>query len=218
MIALQVKGTYPPLRASSLRRRHSYHSHVPQTSASCQLPGILRQGLKALAEKMEDRHQRFEEHGYAHHSQALQSSSSSTARGALDKRLTWPSHIDKDRKKAAQSLGVLDSLLNRSGLSVRNGVLLYMQLIRPTMDCACRIWRSAAWEPRQEASDASIQVSSRCYWCTGIATLFKCVLSADVKSVSEKCWLHTYCVRSFLVCSALQVFPSLCSQQCPVQQ
>jgi hypothetical protein len=149
----------------------------------------------------------------------FQSSSSSTARGALDKRLTWSSHIDRDRKKAAQSLGVLGSLLNRrSGHSVRNGVLLYMQFIRPTMDCACRIWRSAAWDPRQEASGASIQVSSRCYWCTGTATLFKCVLSADVKSVSEKCWLHTYCVRSFLVCSALQVFPSLCSQQCPVQQ
>jgi hypothetical protein len=26
----------------------------------------------------------------------------------------------------------------------------------------------------------------------GRATLFKCVLPAGVKSVSEKCWLHTY--------------------------
>jgi hypothetical protein len=50
------------------------------------------------------------------------------------------------------------------------------------------------------------------------ATLFKRVLSADVKSVSEKCWLHTYCVFSFVVSSALQDFPSLCPQPCPVQQ
>jgi hypothetical protein len=46
---------------------------------------------------------------------------------------------------AAQSLGVLGSLLNRTGvLSVRNIVLLYKQLIRPMMDYACPIWRSAA--------------------------------------------------------------------------
>jgi hypothetical protein len=42
-------------------------------------------------------------------------------------------------------LGMLGPLLNRrSGLSVRNGVLLYKQLIRPMMDCAYPILRSAA--------------------------------------------------------------------------
>jgi len=40
---------------------------------------------------------------------------------------------------------VLRLLLNRrSGLSIRNGVLLYEQLIRPTMDYWCPVWRSAA--------------------------------------------------------------------------
>jgi hypothetical protein len=40
---------------------------------------------------------------------------------------------------------MLDPFLNRrNGLSVRNGVLLYKQLIRPMMDYACPIWRSAA--------------------------------------------------------------------------
>jgi hypothetical protein len=40
---------------------------------------------------------------------------------------------------------MLGSLLNRkSDLSVRNGVLLYKQLIRPMMDYACPAWRSAA--------------------------------------------------------------------------
>jgi hypothetical protein len=40
---------------------------------------------------------------------------------------------------------MLGPLLNRrSGLSVRNGVLLYKQLIRHMMDYACPIWRSAA--------------------------------------------------------------------------
>jgi hypothetical protein len=40
---------------------------------------------------------------------------------------------------------MLGPLLNRkSDRSVRNGVLLYKQLIRPMMDYACRAWRSAA--------------------------------------------------------------------------
>jgi 4-amino-4-deoxy-L-arabinose transferase-like glycosyltransferase len=40
---------------------------------------------------------------------------------------------------------MLRSLLNRkSDLSVRNGVLLYKQLIRPMVDYACPAWRSAA--------------------------------------------------------------------------
>jgi hypothetical protein len=40
---------------------------------------------------------------------------------------------------------MLGPLLNRnSNLSVRNGVLLYKQLIRPTMDYECPAWRSAA--------------------------------------------------------------------------
>jgi hypothetical protein len=42
-------------------------------------------------------------------------------------------------------MGMLGHLLNRKGdLSVRNGVLLYKQLIYPTMDYACPAWRSAA--------------------------------------------------------------------------
>jgi hypothetical protein len=41
-------------------------------------------------------------------------------------------------------MGMLGPLLNRkSDLSVRNGVLLYEQLIRPTMDYAGPAWRSA---------------------------------------------------------------------------
>ena len=40
---------------------------------------------------------------------------------------------------------MLRLLLNRkSDLSVRNGVLLHKQLIRPMMDYACPAWRSAA--------------------------------------------------------------------------
>jgi hypothetical protein len=40
---------------------------------------------------------------------------------------------------------MLRPLLNRrSGLSIRNGVLLYKQLIRPRMDYACPVWRAAA--------------------------------------------------------------------------
>jgi len=42
-------------------------------------------------------------------------------------------------------MGTQGLLLNRkSDLSVRNGVLLYKQLIRPMMDYACPAWRSVA--------------------------------------------------------------------------
>jgi hypothetical protein len=42
-------------------------------------------------------------------------------------------------------MGMLDPLLNRkTDLSVRNGVLLYKQLLRPLMDYACPWWKSAA--------------------------------------------------------------------------
>ena len=55
-----------------------------------------------------------------------------------------------------------------------------------------------------------------CYHCTRIwkCTLFKCVLPADMKSVSEKCWMHTYCCCSFLVCSALHDMPNLSAYSC----
>jgi hypothetical protein len=60
----------------------------------------------------------------------------------LDKRLTWSTHIDQVKKKASQRLGVLGPLLNRrNGLSFRNGVLLFRQLIRPMIDYACPIIR-----------------------------------------------------------------------------
>jgi hypothetical protein len=64
--------------------------------------------------------------------------------GTPDTWLTWSSHIDHVRKEAARRLGMLGSLANRrSGLSIRNGVLLYKQVIRPMMDYTCPIWRSA---------------------------------------------------------------------------
>ena len=63
----------------------------------------------------------------------------------LDKGLTWSHHIDEVRKKTAQRMGMLGSLLNwKRDHSVRNRVLLYKQLIWPMMDYACPAWRSAA--------------------------------------------------------------------------
>jgi hypothetical protein len=63
----------------------------------------------------------------------------------LDKRLTWSAHVDQVKKEAVQRLDALGPLLSRrSGLSVRNGVLLYKRVICPVMDYACPIWRSAA--------------------------------------------------------------------------
>jgi hypothetical protein len=62
-----------------------------------------------------------------------------------DTQLTWSAQVNQVGKKAAQRLGVIGPLLNRrSGLSVGNCVLFCKQLIRPMMDYACPIWRSAA--------------------------------------------------------------------------
>jgi hypothetical protein len=55
----------------------------------------------------------------------------------LGKRLTWSPHIDQFRKNTAQIIGLLAPLLKRrTELSIRNGVLLYKQLIRLMMDYA----------------------------------------------------------------------------------
>jgi len=63
----------------------------------------------------------------------------------LDTRLTFSPHIDPVRRRTAQKMGMLGLPRNmKSDLSVRNGALLYKQLIRPLMDYACPAWRSAA--------------------------------------------------------------------------
>jgi hypothetical protein len=75
--------------------------------------------------------------------------------------LIWWPHIDQVRKKTAQRLGILGPFLNRkSDLSVRNGVLLYKQLIRPMMprvEVHCPL-------PCLEATGVTIKVSSPSYW------------------------------------------------------
>jgi hypothetical protein len=63
--------------------------------------------------------------------------------------ILWPAPASTRQlcgKKAAQWLGAIGPLLNgRSGLSVRNGLLLYkQQLLHVLIDYACPIWRSAA--------------------------------------------------------------------------
>jgi hypothetical protein len=56
----------------------------------------------------------------------------------LDTRLTWSPDIDQVRKRTAQRMGMLGPLLHRkSDLSVRNGVLLYKELIHPIWIIKC---------------------------------------------------------------------------------
>jgi len=55
----------------------------------------------------------------------------------LDKQLYRSKQSDAVRKKTAERRGTLGPMLNRrSGLSNKNGVLVYKQLIRPMMDYA----------------------------------------------------------------------------------
>jgi hypothetical protein len=61
-------------------------------------------------------------------------------------------------------------LKRRSGLSVRNGVLLYKQLIRPMMDYACPIWRSAALSHVQKLQllqSKCLRIASNAPWYVG---------------------------------------------------
>jgi len=56
----------------------------------------------------------------------------------LDTHFTWSPFIDQVTKRTAQRMGMLGPLLNsKSDLSVRNGVLLFKQIISPMMDHAC---------------------------------------------------------------------------------
>ena len=62
----------------------------------------------------------------------------------LEKQLTWSPLIDQVRKKIAKRMGKLVLLMNKmSDFSVRNGVRLCKQHIRPIMDFVCPAWRSA---------------------------------------------------------------------------
>jgi hypothetical protein len=85
----------------------------------------------------------------------------------LDAQLTWSAHVNQVGKKAAQRLGMLGPLLNRrSGLSVRNGVLLYKQPIRRMQDYACPIWRSAATSGSCKCYNPSVFVLRLAHLCT----------------------------------------------------
>jgi hypothetical protein len=70
----------------------------------------------------------------------------------LEPQLTWSAHVYQVGKKAAQRLGVLGPLLN-NGLSIRNGVLLYKQLIHPMMDYASHLCRPRADRSHPQVTD-----------------------------------------------------------------
>jgi len=88
---------------------------------------------------------------------------------ALDTRLIWSPHIDQVRKRTALKMGMLGPLLKRkSDFSVRNGVLLYKQLIHPMKDYACRAWKTAARtnvRRRQVLQSKCLRLATVVPWC-----------------------------------------------------
>jgi hypothetical protein len=80
-------------------------------------------------------------------------------------------------KKAAQRLGKLGPFLKgRSSLAIRNGVLLYKQLICPTMDYACTIWRSAACSPvwkMQVLQSKCLHIATNAPLCVGNRKIYE---------------------------------------------
>jgi hypothetical protein len=88
----------------------------------------------------------------------------------LDTQFTWSTNIDQVRKKSAQKLGVLAPALSRSDLSVRNGVLLYKHLIRPTIDDARRIWWTSARshiKKLQVLQSKCLRIANNAPWYSG---------------------------------------------------
>ena len=76
----------------------------------------------------------------------------------LDTLLTWLSHINQV-KRGAQRLGALGLLDMRSSLSIRNGILLYKQLICPIMGVLLPQLEICCPFPFQEVAGDSVQVS-----------------------------------------------------------
>jgi hypothetical protein len=153
--------TLTPRRDSAVRGRHSSLSHVTQSIASCYmsgcLPGKLERWLgdckiaikiskstallyvKAARRIQKPRAVQFlgEPMQWVEETQYLGLT--------LDAEFTWSAHVNHVWKKAAQRLVVVVPLhKKRTGLPVRNRVLLCKQLIRLMMHNACPIWRSAA--------------------------------------------------------------------------
>jgi len=168
-----------PRRVGPLRGRHDHQSHVPQANAARQLPGVINQHLQRwLCEwRIAINVSRSTAIIFARAGRRFIQPRPVTFFGepiqwvdttryldvTLDTRLTWSPHIDQVRKRATERMSMLGPLLNRkSDLSVRNGVLLYKQLIRPTMNYACPTWRSAA--RTHVHPGVTIQVSSPLYW------------------------------------------------------
>jgi len=89
----------------------------------------------------------------------------------LDIRLTLSKYTDQVRKKAAERLGTIGTLLNRrSGLSISNGVLVYKQLIRSTMEYACPVWRFAAhyhYKKLQVRQSKCFDIATNAPWSVG---------------------------------------------------
>jgi hypothetical protein len=95
----------------------------------------------------------------------------------LDTRLTWSAHINQIGRMASQRLGVLGPLLNRrSGFSIRNGVLLYKQQIRPVIDYAGPVWRSAACShvrKLQVLQSKCLRIATNASWYVGNRQIHK---------------------------------------------
>jgi len=88
--------------------------------------------------------------------------------------LGWPLINGSPGRKISirwERVGTLGSLLNRrSSLSIKNGVVLYKQLIRPMMYYACPVWRFTArshFNKLQVLQSKCLRISTSAPWYTG---------------------------------------------------
>ena len=152
--------TLAPRRVSPLRGRNSHHSNVPRADVLViQQESYLNDLQRRFSEwRIAIKVSKMNDIIFASAGRRFFQQQTVTLFGepilwvdttrylvvTLDIRLTWSPHIHQVRKRPAQRMGMLSPLLSKkSDLSVRTGVLLYKQLIRPMMDYVCHAWRSA---------------------------------------------------------------------------
>lgn len=85
------------------------------------------------------------------------------------------------------------SRIQRSVLSIRNGVLLYKQFIHPVMDYVCPIWRSTAsthCRKLQVLQSKCVHIATIAFWYTGhgqIVEYLGVLFFADhIRSLTER--------------------------------
>jgi len=122
-----------------------------------------------------------------------------------------PGQLYQLRKKPVQRLGALEPLLNRSGLSIRNRILLYKQLLRPVMEYADTVWWSTSQfhiRKLQVLQSKCLQIATNACWYIGTKQIHDDVGVYCLPTTSDlwEFWLKVSWCRKSLSYAALLIY------------